>query len=270
MSDSKRPEKQESRTTSNGPVNGPPDHPEEITLPELIEVWWRRKRLGASVVAIIFVGAVMMTGMTSATYEASATLLPVNERDEVFAVMESRAFAASVADELGLSNRLGSEERAVLDLQKRVDVVKGTNRVGDQDETIVTITAQADSPQGASATANAYLSSLEEWGEYFKEITWGKRWEAYYQDAGKDVEVAERELSALVDNMTYWQPLDQAVPPGGAISPDWSLNLALGGAMAMVMGAIAPFLAEGVSNAWTELKRNRRGPKRFQQGVGAE
>lgn len=236
--------------------DAPPQY-EEVTLTDLvvtiIDHW-----VPAVVVLLLVVGGTAAYTFTQpAMYSASATFIPVNAEDAILDVMGSRMFAADVAERVGLVQELGGgdAERAGAVLQSRVDVGSGVGAVPRGGSgSVVTVTATMGNPVDAALVANGYVDTLDDWRGALENVTWGRNWETYYEDAGKNETLARQQLTDLVEGMVYVQELDTAKPPDAASSPNVELNMALGATLGLMLAFMTPFVIEAAGNVRRELR----------------
>lgn len=244
------------REASDSEADSGPNHPqndqspdevsyEEVTLADLLDVLVRRKRLLVGTFLVVLLGTVAITALTTPTYEAQATIISTNERDEVLSVMRSESFREDVGTHLEANTSAPADDLS----QASVSVQRGTGQIGEQDKTIISITAEHPTGEGAAAIANGYVPTLEDWRPYLENITKAKKWQQYYEEADKNTTQAHADLDGLLENREYWRSLDQAQVPSEPVSPDWQLNLALGATLAVMLALFVPFLVEGVANA---------------------
>lgn len=237
---------------------GPQPHYEEVTLADLLDVLIRRRRLVVATFLLVVLGVVAFTALSTPTYASQATIVPTNEKAALLSVMESDSFAADAAQRIDVVDELGdgNATRAGQALLADVSVREGEQQVGGSSKQIIAIEATADAPERAQLRAAVWVDTLEDWRGYLEKVTRDKVWRQYYEDAGKNATKAEQQVQALVQGMGYYQPLDPA-SEAEKTSPDWRLNLALGGTLGAMLALFVPFLVEGVSTALDQ----RRGSK---------
>ena len=206
----------------------------EITLAVFIATLRIRKKILVTVFMAVVLGSVMVTSAQAPVYESTAVIVATNEREELLVLINSPAFEDAVRDfsgnELEISGAMGPLD---LPMEQRTEIALVFQGGG----------------QAIKAASEQALLVLEDMQGELREVTWSKNWPAYYEAAGRDAGLAERELQALVDGMTYY---DVISGPTGAhkVSPNLNLNLSLG----VVMG-----LLFGISSAlgWARLQAYR-------------
>lgn len=261
--------------SAQAPPEAPPEPAyEEVTLADLVVTLWDHR---VAAVAVLAVAVLVTAGWTAATppaYEATATVLPVHEEATILAVLGSDRFAADAAERAGVLGDLPGGTRAAKGaaLAERV-TVQGTDdpRPG-SDRHVLAITATAPDGDEAAAVANAYVATLQDdtWQELLEQVTYDRRWEGYLQATAVsgnnstepqpyNASLARQRLTAYVDELTYVHPLDQAQAPAAPASPSWSLNLALGTTLGLMLGFMTPFVLEAGANVRRELRERADG-----------
>lgn len=245
----------------------PPEDPppgyyyEEVTLADLVVTLWDHKWPALAVLALVVLGTAAFTAAQTPTYEATATLVPTHEQDVVLSVLESDRYAAHVAESLGLVDEVGGgdPQEAGRTLASSVSVATGSDRVGGSQKQILRVTATSPDAARSAAVANAYVAKSDATRSLLENVTFDRNWKQYYEEANKSEEKARQELQGLIDGYTYYRPLDNATTPASPSSPDWRLNLALGGTLGAMLAFMTPFTLEAAANVRAELRERRGG-----------
>jgi len=231
-------------------------HDEEVTLADLLDVLIRRRRLVVATFALVLLATIVVTVATPPAYTAVATIEPTNERDTVLALLGSDEFAADVAMHLGAVDELGDGNATLAGqtLQEHVTIRDGSQASRSSNAALIEIEAEATTATRAGSIAKAYTATLGEHRGHLENVTWDKNWQKYYEQAGKNETKAKAQLRDLVTNMGYYETVDKPTVPPQADSPNWSLNLALGVTLSVMLALFVPFLMEGVANALDERR----------------
>lgn len=225
---------------------------EELTLADAIRILVARRKVVVGVLLAGILGSVALTVAAEPQYEARASFLVLNEKDTVLALLRSESYAASVATSTGSeSAEPAVAGRAVL---ARIEIQAGART---DPANLVVVRATGPTAESAAALADAYVTNLDAWRPYLEGVTRNTLWAKYFEQSGKDAAKAEAQLQNLTREMRYHEPLDRATAPASPESPDWKLNLAIGGALGGMGGIVAPFVLLAVEDAL----RTRRAPR---------
>lgn len=264
-----------------------PPQREEVTLADLLVTIWDHRLAAVAVFLVVLLGTVGYTwyaGLTAPQpinepdtplqerprYHGTASVLIVNEEDVVRHVIGSRRFAADVADKLDLmGGELGSDRDQVTTRLMENTTMESSGRR----PTLLTVTVNLTDPQLAAEAANTYVSTLEDWRPFMENITRDRLWPTYLQRYNFNETRAEENLTAFLESLTFFRPLDEAQPPEKPAwrpaeartdatptepaGPSMGLNLALGATMGLLLGLLAPFGLEAYGNVRQEIRRRR-------------
>ncbi|MGQ0535898.1 MAG: hypothetical protein ACT4PT_07480 [Methanobacteriota archaeon] len=157
-------------------------------------------------------------GLDGRTYEATVSLLALNEAETLLAVLESGAFAADLERSLGLTgsgpDEDGESVGGPLSGRLRFEFDPSTSSTG----AVISIIVAWGDASGAARIAGAAIERLASWRSLFVQLTWAKNWQRYFESANGDTRQAEERLARLLEGMVYYRDLGPPlVKPAGAI-----------------------------------------------------
>ena len=215
---------------------------DEVTLADLVDTLRRRKK----VYAWTFVGVLAVTALFTAVqdpvYESQATLLALNEREELLALLQSPLYEELVFQETRY------------DLDIRAELGPRDIPANQRSEITLTFSGGYEDMQGAAEWALTVLPLLE---ERLRNVTWAAKWEQYYEQAGKDEAKATAQLQTLVDGMRYAE-VASGPSPADQEAPSVRLNMALGLVLGVMLAFFAVFGMEAAVRVRAELAAKRQ------------
>ncbi len=240
------------------------DEYKEITLADLVSTIYRRRLILIAVFMVSVIVGVSITVFATPEYEATATVVPLENADIIKNHLDSRRAGEVVYDMYGdaLVSRLFPGQWDA-DAQSwrgepptRIQVgsliagmtsVQGSQLV-EQEERLVTVTVTSSDPVLARDVANAVLDSLQWLRPEFENLTIEQKFETYYQQNGGNAQAARRDAEAVAQSKSYWFILDTATTPGAPSSPNVTLNIALSVVLGLMLGVFSVFVVEWASN----------------------
>jgi capsular polysaccharide biosynthesis protein len=201
--------------------------------------------LWVAILGLVLGGALgaLISQQMSPVYRSTVYLLVVPESDNAgtsTANDYAQAYSKLVADPAVTGDAVDESEVGVdpWDVRKFVSVQVAPNAP------ILQITASSTVPEYASTLANALGSGLSTFTEENAE------------DTGYQADV-----------------IAEAIPPEDPTLPNWTLNIAVGAAAGLLVGAIVVLLWDGLSQTWrarTDGRRSRQEEKEKQQRARQE
>lgn len=254
---------------------------QEITLADLVGTIYRRKVVLVSVFLVAVLIGVAITAFATPSYQASATVIPLEHPDIIKNYLESRQAGEDVARDEGnnlLSRLFASrwDDNAGAWLGERpstaeaggalAGMISVSGSIDKESGRFLTITASSDDPALARDVANAFLASLGHLRPTFENITIEQKFEAYYD--GQNEQAARARAEQVAKEKAYWLELDTATTPGAPSSPNVTLNIALSVVLGLMLGVFAVFIVEWASNYRAQRRAVEAPPPPEEKGAG--